>query len=98
MGADPEQGRAVLDEAPGVRGVGLRPGKSSKNFGDRTLATREHEVFHESTRRGEAGEGQAAGRESGGGKGRGGSSAPVPRTATGEAGAETRADEPTLER
>jgi len=37
VGADPEQGRAVLDEAPGVGGMGLRPGNSSTHFGDRTL-------------------------------------------------------------
>ena len=36
---DPEQGRAVLDEAPGVGGAGRRPGTSATNFGDRTLAS-----------------------------------------------------------
>jgi hypothetical protein len=35
--ADPEQGRAVLDEAPGVGGMGRRPGASSPNFGWRSL-------------------------------------------------------------
>ena len=38
MVADPDQGRAVLDEVPGVGGMELRPGKLSTNFGDRTLA------------------------------------------------------------
>ena len=40
MGADPEQGRAVLDEALGGGGAALRPGNSSTNFWDRTLALR----------------------------------------------------------
>ena len=36
---DPEQGRAVLDEALGVGGMELRPGTSSTDFGDRTLVS-----------------------------------------------------------
>jgi hypothetical protein len=44
VGADPAQGSAVLDEAPGVGGTGLKAGTSSANLGHRALEYPRHTV------------------------------------------------------